>query len=416
MKTRKAIVLIAALCALVAPSLVRAQMPASLPTQSTFTPGIINYQGRLMTPEGPVYTNGVPVGGYYSNGIYEIEFRIYDAPVGGSNLWAARYSVYVKDGYFNVALGAPGGTSLGGAAYGELWKALWFDPSKAETANHRYLGLKVTSGVPGGLPEAFPRQRFLSAPFAERAQMAMYARESFDSFTVGSSLTVSTNATVNGTLTVKGSTTLTNATINGIAALNNGVTVNGSRGVFTKGLTVDGDCARMSNGIDVVGAASLNGGATVNGDLTVTNGTLRAPLLGAVTVSGDLTVTNGNLHAIASDFTQVAGYTNTLSIDTSTKESTICTYRPTANGFLFGRLRLKTGGYLQISINGTQVLSMIAYVSSSPGNVMNETPFCYPVREGDTIVIKHIATGTFFSGTDYASYAECSAWFRRLGQ
>ena len=157
-----------------------AAVPAS---RTAVTPGTINYQGRLTDPDGEPYTNGV----------YTIEFRLYDAATGSSSgLWGCAYSAYVKDGYFNVMLGATGGSALSNApTYGptELWKALWYDSAAPAKANDRYLGLKVLSGPDPALPdppvEAFPRQRLLSAPFAERAQMANYARAAIDTFTIG---------------------------------------------------------------------------------------------------------------------------------------------------------------------------------------------------------------------------------------
>lgn len=222
------------------------------------TPGLINYQGRLLNPAGEPYTNGV----------YTLEFRLYDTDTGASTgLWASAYPVYVKNGYFNVMLGGPGGIPVTPApAYGptELWRAMWYDPATAARANDRYLGLKVTAGPDLSLPdppvEAFPRQRFLSAPFAERAQMSQYARAAFDTFTVGSSLTASGLVTAAGGLAVQNQATLQNATMNGSVTLNQGVTVNNQPAVFNKGLTSDGGVTTVRAGLDVSGQAILRGG------------------------------------------------------------------------------------------------------------------------------------------------------------
>lgn len=255
MNSTKTMVQVAALLALAAAS-VLAEAPAS---RTQVTPGIINYQGRLLTPAGGVYTDGV----------YNIEFRLYEASTGGSSgLWARVYPVYVKDGYFNVMLGGPGSsaTAVEPAFPPEngLWKSLWFDSNNSGKANDRYLGLKVT-GVPAGAPavpaeEAFPRQRLLSAPFAERAQMAQYAAAAYDSFTVGSTLTASGAVTAVSNFTVKGLTTLTNTTINGVATFNKGMTVSNAEALFTRGITVSGTTAIVKSGLEVSGIATFRGG------------------------------------------------------------------------------------------------------------------------------------------------------------
>ncbi len=255
MNSPKMMVQVAAMLALAAAS-VLAEVPAS---RTQVTPGVINYQGRLLTPAGGAYTDGV----------YNIEFRLYEESTGGSSgLWARVYPVYVKDGYFNVMLGGPGSsaTAVEPAFPPEngLWKSLWFDSNNSGKANDRYLGLKVT-GVPAGAPavpaeEAFPRQRLLSAPFAERAQMAQYAAAAYDSFTVGTTLTASGAVTAVSNVTVKGLTTLTNTTVNGVATFNKGMTVSNAEALFTRGITVSGTTAIVKSGLEVSGIATFRGG------------------------------------------------------------------------------------------------------------------------------------------------------------
>lgn len=255
MNTARYITLTGMLCVLALAPASWAQAPAA---RVAATPGLINYQGRLLTPAG----------GVYSNGVYTIEFRLYDVENGGSpGVWGAKYPVYVKDGYFNVMLGANNGQSVTPApTYGpmELWRALWYDLGAVAKINDRYLGITVTYGPDTSLPdpavEAFPRQRFLSAPFAERAQMAQYARAAFDTFSVGSTLVATGLVTAVGGLNVQSSTTLTNTTITGTATLNQGLAVNNQQAVFTKGFTVTGSTAYVRSSLDVSGAANFRGG------------------------------------------------------------------------------------------------------------------------------------------------------------
>ena len=272
-------------CVMATAAIVSAAVPAS---RTAVTPGIINYQGRLTDP------NGDP----YSNGVYTIEFRLYEAATGsGAGLWGCAYSVYIKDGYFNVMLGGTGGSALTNTpTYGptELWKALWYDSAAPAKANDRYLGIKVTSGDDPALPdppvEAFPRQRLLSAPFAERAQMANYARAAIDTFTIPSTLTVSGTVTAAGAVTVRGAATLTNTTVNGTLTVNGALTANNAQAVFNKGVSVNGAKTCAKQGLEVSGgAAELKGGATVNGTLTVSTGLVKA--------QGGLEVTGGQAKA-----------------------------------------------------------------------------------------------------------------------
>lgn len=260
MNTSRNIMLTGMLCILTMASTLLAQVPTN---RVQTTPGIINYQGRLTKPAGDPY----------SNGVYQIEFRLYEADTGSSSgLWACVWSAYVKDGYFNVMLGAPGASaSTNLPTYGptELWRALWYDQANPSKANDRYLGIKVLSGADSTLPspavEAFPRQRFISAPFAERAQMAEYARAAYDTFTVGTTLSASGMVTAAGGLTVRNTTTLTNTTVGGSMTLNQGVTVNNVQGLFNKGLTVTGAIAYAKSGLEVTGAAVFKGGVNAAG-------------------------------------------------------------------------------------------------------------------------------------------------------
>ena len=174
-----------------------AEPPATI--SNPVTPGTISYQGRLQTADGQNYTNGV----------YDIEFRIYSAVSAGDLLWGAAYKPYVQNGYFSVILGATGvgETALSNTTYSaveDFWKAMWIDPANTDPANaERFLELTVLQDkdnqpiiTPPPQP-SFPRQQFLASPYAIQAQYAQSASRSDADFMVASNLTVAGVATVN---------------------------------------------------------------------------------------------------------------------------------------------------------------------------------------------------------------------------
>ncbi len=166
------------------------QSVAAPPTiTQAVTPGTVSYQGQVQAGNGSAYADGV----------YGIEFRLYDAASDGTLLWGARYQPYLKNGFFNVILGQTGvgETPLTGCTYpavGDFWKAVWIDPDNAN--KNRYLSLTIVTelGTPVGTPhESFPRQQMLASPFALQAQFAQQAdsaSRSLGDFTVATNLCV----------------------------------------------------------------------------------------------------------------------------------------------------------------------------------------------------------------------------------
>ncbi|MBT3294300.1 MAG: hypothetical protein HN919_06820 [Verrucomicrobia bacterium] len=273
MRTTVKIVMVIALATLTTITSLQAAAPAS---RTAVTPGQINYQGRLTTPSGALY----------SNTTYNIEFRVYDADSGGAVQWGAKYLVYAKNGYFNVLLGASGGQALtvNTPVYGpeELWKALWYDVARANN-NNLFLGITVLEDYTGAaLPadevsEAFPRQKLLCTPFAERAQSARYARESFGAFSAGGDLDVTGSVAATGNLAVDGNSSVDGtATVQGTTTFNSGVVVNNAVADLNKGLDVNGGRTYLRQGLDVFGSSELRGGATVTGPVTASD-TINAP-------------------------------------------------------------------------------------------------------------------------------------------
>lgn len=136
-------------------------MQIALNSHAQLAPPAANYQGRLTDGNGNNVADG--------NG-YEIEIRLWPSATGGTTpIWGARYAgVTVKNGALNLALGSASGTAIPGAVTTDL-KTAFANPTI-------FLGLTVTkgaSGAPVGSPsEILPRQQWMSAPFAFRAEIA----------------------------------------------------------------------------------------------------------------------------------------------------------------------------------------------------------------------------------------------------
>ncbi len=109
-----------------------------LTTMVAATPQQIKYQGRLSDANGDPLT-----------GSYNLEFFLYDVPVGGSSLWSESHvGVAVVDGLFNVILGESSALTSGLFATDDL-----------------FFAIKINGGT-----ETSPRQRLLSVPFARRVE------------------------------------------------------------------------------------------------------------------------------------------------------------------------------------------------------------------------------------------------------
>jgi hypothetical protein len=104
-------------------------------------PTVINYQGKLAGP------SGAPV----ADGVYAMQFAIYDVSVGGSALWTeTNPNVQVKGGLFSVLLGGVNNI-----------------PSTVFSAPNRFFGVTVGTDA-----EMTPRQQIASVGFAANASLA----------------------------------------------------------------------------------------------------------------------------------------------------------------------------------------------------------------------------------------------------
>ena len=92
MQSMKTLIAVAVLASCVVAG--AAEPPASL----TMVPAYVNYQARLVAPDGSPY----------SNATHDIELRLYEDAGGGSAVWGEKYSVKTQDGYLSVLLGSGG--------------------------------------------------------------------------------------------------------------------------------------------------------------------------------------------------------------------------------------------------------------------------------------------------------------------
>jgi hypothetical protein len=109
-------------------------------------------------------------GGIVPDGIYNVEFKLYDALTGGTELWtetrlttdAASYQIVVKSGYLSVYLGDK-------TAF----------PGSIDWNEQLYLTMNIggTGGTPSWDGEMTPRIRLTSVPYAFRANTANQLQE-----------------------------------------------------------------------------------------------------------------------------------------------------------------------------------------------------------------------------------------------
>ena len=121
-------------------------LSAFLPSAVLAVPGVINYQGYLSDGGGPV------------SGAVSLDFQLYDAEFGGSQVWTETHDgVVVSEGVFNVLLGSvdEAGKPLDGAIF---------------TGAERWLEIVVDPGA--GEDILSPRKRITSAGYALRADKA----------------------------------------------------------------------------------------------------------------------------------------------------------------------------------------------------------------------------------------------------
>jgi hypothetical protein len=209
-------------------------LPSSSVSAATGINHQINFQGKLVNPNGTNVTDGS----------YSIVFSIYNVASAGSALWTETQTVTLSNGIFQVNLGSV--TALPGT--------IDFN------TDNIYLGIKVGTDA-----EMTPRVQFTAVPQAFNAEKlggidktgfiqntTTPQTASFNitgAGTIGTTLTVASNTTVGGTLAVTGVVT--------------GGTYNGQ--------TIS-SAANFTGTLAVTGATTLSSTLAVTGNLTQTAG------------------------------------------------------------------------------------------------------------------------------------------------
>ncbi|MFZ4765805.1 MAG: tail fiber domain-containing protein [Roseimicrobium sp.] len=175
-------------------------LTAASPLRAADTPGVpafIDYKGRVLDANGAPLATSAPTN-------YEVQFRIYDAPTGGTVVWAEKQLVTVYNGQFSVRLGRGDAIlAAGGAEEGTVGHTSPGLPA-AFAGQERHLGVTVV--ITGQTPaEISPRLAFLTSPFsfnAARAGTLSQAPGTKSDLTVGSiayaTQVLSTSAALSG--------------------------------------------------------------------------------------------------------------------------------------------------------------------------------------------------------------------------
>jgi hypothetical protein len=194
-------------------------------------------------------SNGVAV----EDGAYNITFKLYTMPTGGSAIWTEIQSgVEVSSGIYSTILGNSVDLDI---PFNQIY----------------YLGVTI------GSSELAPRIQLTSAPYA---LSLIGVNNQFPS----SGLVVADSMKINGSVLAKGGA----PGVNGVS--HNGYAFNGNNGDKDSGLfsTADGKVALYSNNTEVLattpGNVAVTGNATVSGNFSTNNVTL--PNGGKITYNG----------------------------------------------------------------------------------------------------------------------------------
>ncbi len=124
----------------------------SMGQDAEIAPKVINYQGKLVGPDG---VN--PLGGA-AGGTFRLRFELFAQASDGAAVWAEERDVVVIGGIFNVVLGGAGGDPVG---------TISRDLGTAFEGPDRFLQTTIVSG-PGitGEQKLEPRQQLASTPYA----------------------------------------------------------------------------------------------------------------------------------------------------------------------------------------------------------------------------------------------------------
>ena len=139
--------------------------------QTSTTPALLSYQGRVTDATGALVGNSTPVN-------RDVKFQLYTASSGGTPVWAETQTVTISGGEFSVLIGNGSGISglTGPSApaptpYKKLPDIL--NASSNPSGVSFYLGVTVDDGNSGTTDaEISPRQQFVAGAYALRATVA----------------------------------------------------------------------------------------------------------------------------------------------------------------------------------------------------------------------------------------------------
>ena len=220
--------------------------------QTSTTPSLLSYQGRVTDATGALVGNSTPVN-------RDVKFQIYTASSGGTPVWAETQTVTISGGEFSVLIGNGSGISglTGPSApaptpYKKLPDIL--NASSNPSGVNFYLGVTVDDGNSGTTDaEISPRQQFVAGAYALRATVAESVASSAITTAMIADSNITTSKIADSNIT---SAKIADSTIVTADLANNSVTSakldTGSIGVWS----VSGSNVYRSGGLVGIGTSS----------------------------------------------------------------------------------------------------------------------------------------------------------------
>ncbi|MCC2631344.1 MAG: hypothetical protein K0S20_43 [Patescibacteria group bacterium] len=284
------------------------------PSQAA-APTTLPFSARLTTE------NGFNVG----DGSYDISFRLYSQPTGGSPVWSENQTVTVLRGEFAVYLGTVTSFSSAGVDFNQSPLYLAFEVSGDPEMSPRYeigsvpsaLNAQNLDGLSGSSYFGLDQDETVSGDTTFTGGISIQP-----SANAGNALLMNTGAAFSGNLInlqVNGSSRLSvaengNTIIAGSLTAANGASISNGLSIPTGNLSVSAGSATISgtvNGQTISSAASFTGTVTTANRLTISSGgfgvTGNSNLIGNLNVAGTITATS-----ITGGIAQTGQYTNTF--------------------------------------------------------------------------------------------------------
>lgn len=336
-------------------------------------PSTLNFQARLMGQNGAIVADGN----------YSVQFKLYDAVTGGSNVWTETQTVTIKGGYLSVSLGAV--TPFGSVDF----------------ANQHWLTMNVA-----GDGEMNPRIRLTAVPFAFAASKATGLTSGSSVITADGFAQVapaglqslnSTNSALRlnqtgagGLLQLQGNgSDVLTVSKTGALVASGSLTGNGGL-TITGGASISGGLTLNSSAISGVTTLGLSGsitGATTN---TINGLSINAGALSSVTgitfTSGNLDLAGGNIQNAGT----ISGASGSFSVDANgniTSAFTALNGSSTANGgsglgssaslTLNSAANFEVGNYVRVAnanCGGTGINVCYAKITAKATNTLTISP------------------------------------------